>query len=371
VALGARSYEVRIGTGLLEQAAEHVAPLARRRVLVVLADTTAWGLHGARFARPLEAAGFALHLIPVAPGEASKSFAGLERAVNGILASGAERSDLVVAFGGGVTGDLAGFAAGIAKRGMDFIQVPTTLLSQVDSSVGGKTGINAPAGKNMVGLFWQPRLVLADTGTLATLHPRDIAAGWAEIFKVGLIQDPAFFGWCEEHRDAVLALEPQALDTAIGKAVAAKAVVVAADEREGGVRALLNLGHTFAHALEAAAGYDEQVLRHGEAVGCGIALAARLSAAQGLLAAGEAARIGALVAASGLPAQFADLAAIDPAGLAPDVMLAAMAQDKKNEQGRLTLILMRAIGAAFVEKNAPVDAVRRFLVRELERETTS
>jgi 3-dehydroquinate synthase len=371
VALGARSYEVRIGTVLLEQAAEHIAPLAKRRVLVVLADTTAWALHGARFAGPLEAAGFALHLIPVTPGEASKSFAGLERAVNGILASGAERSDLVVAFGGGVTGDLAGFAAGIAKRGMDFIQVPTTLLSQVDSSVGGKTGINAPAGKNMVGLFWQPRLVLADTGTLATLHPRDIAAGWAEIFKVGLIQDPAFFAWCEANSDAVLALEPQALDTAIGKAVAAKAAVVAADEREGGVRALLNLGHTFAHALEAAAGYDEQVLRHGEAVGCGIVLAARFSAAQGLLDAGDAARIEALVAKSGLPARLANLAGIDPAGLAPDVMLAAMAQDKKNEQGRLTLILMRAIGAAFVEKNAPVEAVRAFLVRELEQNATS
>jgi 3-dehydroquinate synthase len=365
VELGERTYRVEIGAGLLEQAASHILPILRRPLAVVLADTTAWRLHGQRFAAALEAAGVNLHVIPVTPGEASKSFAGLEAAVNGILSSGAERTDMIVAFGGGVTGDLAGFAAGIAKRGMDFIQVPTTLLSQVDSSVGGKTGINTPAGKNMVGLFWQPRLVLADTTTLGTLDRRDIAAGWAEIFKVGLIADPAFFAWCEANRAGVLALEPAAVGEAVAHAVRAKAQVVAADEREGGVRALLNLGHTFAHALEAAADYDETVLRHGEAVGCGIALAARFSCAQGLLSSRQAARIGALVADSGLPARLGELAGIDPARLSADAMLAAMAQDKKNEDGRLTLILMRAIGDSFIDKNAPVGAVRDFLAREL------
>ena len=367
VLLDDRSYEVRIGSGLLETAAGAIAPLARRRVLVVLADTTAWALHGARFAGPLDAAGFRLTVVPVPPGEASKSFAGLEAAVDGILASGAERSDLVVAFGGGVTGDLAGFAAGIAKRGMDFIQVPTTLLSQVDSSVGGKTAINAPAGKNMVGLFWQPRLVLADTGTLATLHRRDLAAGWAEILKIGLIRDRDFADWCAASASRVLALEPEPLVHAIGTAVAAKAAVVAADERESGERALLNLGHTFAHALEAAAGYDGEVLRHGEAVGCGMVLAARFSARQGLLAPEAAARVAAMVRGAGLPASLGDLRGIDPAGLDPDAMLSVMAQDKKNEGGRLTLILLRAIGAAVVEKAAPVDAVRAFLAEERAR----
>ncbi len=368
VALGERSYEVHIGEGLLEQAPGLIAPVAgASRLLVVLADTTAWGLHGARFAGPLEAAGFKLIVVPVEPGEASKSFAGLERAVNGILATGAGRGDLVVAFGGGVTGDLAGFAAGIAKRGMDFIQVPTTLLSQVDSSVGGKTGINAPAGKNMVGLFWQPRLVLADTGTLATLHPRDLSAGWAEIIKIGLIQDAAFFAWCQQNAARVLALEPEPLAHAIATAVAAKAAVVAADEREGGVRALLNLGHTFAHALEAAAGFDEQVLRHGEAVGCGLVLAARFSARQGLLAPDAAQQVEQLARTSGLPARLCDLAGIDPAGLEPDAMLAAMMHDKKNEGGRLTLILMKAIGEAVIDKAAPVDAVRAFLAEERAR----
>lgn len=367
VCLGERSYEVCIGAGLLEQAGHLIAPIASGRLLIVLADTTAWALHGARFAGPLEAAGFRLHVVPVTPGEASKSFAGLEAAVNGILASGAGRQDLVVAFGGGVTGDLAGFAAGIAKRGMDFIQVPTTLLSQVDSSVGGKTGINAPAGKNMVGLFWQPRLVLADTQTLATLQPRDLSAGWAEIIKIGLIQDAAFFEWCEDHAGQVLALEPEPLSHAIATAVAAKAAVVAADERESGMRALLNLGHTFAHALEAAAGFDEQVLRHGEAVGCGLALAARFSARQGLLQPEAAARVAQLARASGLPASLADLTGVDPAGLDPDVMLAAMMHDKKNEGGRLTLILLRAIGAAIIDKAAAVDAVRAFLAEERAR----
>jgi 3-dehydroquinate synthase len=221
-------------------------------------------------------------LIEIAPGEGSKSFASLERVTEALLKLNLERSDLIIAFGGGVTGDLTGFAAGITKRGIDFVQVPTTLLAQVDSSVGGKTAINASAGKNLVGVFWQPRYVLADLATLATLPDRDLRAGWAEILKIGLLGDRAFFGWCLTHAATALAGNVDHLAYAIGQSVQAKARIVTEDEREAGVRALLNLGHTFGHAFEAIVGFDERVLRHGEAVACGMAMAFRFSHAQGL-----------------------------------------------------------------------------------------
>jgi 3-dehydroquinate synthase len=352
VAAASNAYEVLIGRQLLERAGELMAPVLGRSHVFVVADQTAWGLHGQRFLSGLVAAGISHSLIVVAPGEASKSFGTLESVTSGLLAAGISRNDHVVAFGGGVIGDLAGFAAGIVMRGVRFIQVPTTLLAQVDSSVGGKTGINTPEGKNMVGLFWQPDLVLADSDCLTTLDPRDLRSGWAEVIKYGLIDDRPFFDWCAANACAVLALDQSALIHAVTVSVQAKARVVGADERESGVRALLNLGHTFAHALESAAGYDETLLRHGEAVGCGMALAAAYSVELGLMDAPEAEAVRACFAASGL----ADSLAALPHGLIrkldPTTLLATMLGDKKNESGALTLILMRSVGQSFIEKAA-------------------
>ena len=358
VQLGARSYPVWIGAGLLGAAGAHIAPLLRRPRVAVVADATVEALHGAALRAALADAGIAAHVIEVAPGEGSKSFAELERVCDALLALELDRGELVIAFGGGVVGDLAGFAASIYKRGIDFVQVPTTLLAQVDSSVGGKTAIDTPRGKNLVGAFHQPRLVLADSGVLATLPPREMRAGFAEMLKHGLLADAAYFDRLEAEAPAILAGEPEALAWSVARSVQIKAAVVAQDEREGGVRALLNLGHTFGHALEAESGWGAG-LNHGEAVGLGCALAFRFSAAHGHCPPGEADRAVRAIAAAGLPVR------LDPAyRFRADQLLAHMTQDKKAEGGAITLVLAHRVGEAFVAKGVDAGAVRAFLTAE-------
>ncbi len=360
VGLGARAYEVVIGHGLLDAAGGHVAPFLKRARVAVVSDETVWGLHGARLTAALTAAGVTASPIIVPPGEQTKSFAGLADVSDRLLALELDRGDLVVAFGGGVVGDLTGFAAAIYKRGVDFVQIPTTLLAQVDSSVGGKTAIDTPRGKNRVGAFHQPRLVLADLDVLTTLPDREMRAGYAEIIKYGLLGDFAFFQWLEANGAAVLAREPAALSHAIARSVEMKAEIVAEDETERGRRALLNLGHTFGHALESETGYG-QALLHGEAIAAGQALAFRFSAGQGLCTAQDAARAAAAIAAVGLPT---GLAQVPGHPFSAEALLRHMLQDKKAEDGQLTFILARALGDAFVAKDVGSAAVRDFLISE-------
>ena len=364
VELGSRAYHVMIGQGLLARAGEIIAPLLTRKRVVIVSDTTPWALHGQALLDSLDAAGISHDLIEIAPGEASKSFATLQRVTDKLLTLNIERSDLIIAFGGGVTGDLTGFAAAITKRGIDFVQIPTTLLSQVDSSVGGKTAINASAGKNLIGVFWQPRMVLADIDVLTTLPARDMAAGWAEVIKIGMIQDRDFFDWCAANGSLAIAGDAKVLGHAIKAAVQAKANIVAQDEREGGVRALLNLGHTFGHAFEVCAGFDESMLRHGEAVACGMAMAHRFSASLGLCPKEDARQVEDALDGVGLAAFPSDL----PGGpWDPHALFAAMAHDKKNEDGNLTLILSNNVGHAFVQKRVDGHKVLAFLAEDLDR----
>jgi 3-dehydroquinate synthase len=360
VGLGARSYEVLVGPSLIDRAGETLAPFLKRRRTAVVSDETVWGLHGARLTAALEAAGIAVSPVIVPPGEQTKSFEGLADVSDRLLALELDRGDVVTAFGGGVVGDLAGFAAAIYKRGIDFVQIPTTLLAQVDSSVGGKTAIDTPRGKNLVGAFHQPRLVLADLDVLATLPAREMRCGYAEVIKYGLLGDFAFFEWLEANSGAVLAREPRALAEAVARSVEMKAEIVAEDETEQGRRALLNLGHTFGHALEAETGYGEALL-HGEAVAAGMALAFRFSAAQGFCEAQEARRASAAIAASGLPTTLVEVSdrAFDATRL-----VRHMAQDKKAQDGRLTFILARKVGEAFVAKDVDAGAVAAFLRTE-------
>ena len=361
VELGARSYPIHIAAGLLGDAGALTAPLGGRPVVAVVTDATVAGLHLDALRRSLEASGRQVEPIVLPPGEASKSWAHLEILTERLLELGVERGDFIVALGGGVVGDLAGFAAAILRRGCRFIQVPTTLLAQVDSSVGGKTAIDTRAGKNLVGAFHQPAMVLIDTEMLATLPDRELRAGYAEIVKIGLIGDAGFFDWCDSNLDALLARDPAALAHAIETAVRAKAAVVAADEHETkGRRALLNLGHTFGHALEAEAGFSDALL-HGEAVGCGMVLAFRLSAELGLCAPGDAARVAAHVERAGLPAHPNRIAIDTDAA----TLVRHMTQDKKMAAGRLALILARGIGDAFVTKDLPLERIAAFLAKVL------
>ncbi|MFN4091761.1 MAG: 3-dehydroquinate synthase [Brevundimonas sp.] len=353
-----RPYDVVVGRGVLGELGARLAPLARGRT-VIITDETVAGLHGPAAMASLEAAGMRARLLSVPPGEASKSFAELERVIDRMLAYGLDRGDVVVALGGGVVGDLAGLAAALFMRGIDFVQVPTTLLAQVDSSVGGKTAIDTPRGKNLVGAFHQPRLVLADIDVLATLPERQLRSGWAEVLKHGLICDAAFFDWLAGEGAAGARGDAAALERAVIRSVEIKSAIVGEDEKEAGRRALLNLGHTFGHAIEAALGFDETALTHGEAVALGCALAFRHSAAQGLCPAGDAARAEAVISAAGLPTRLAQAGAFDAAAL-----VKAMAGDKKAEGGRLTLILARGVGEAFVQKDADADAVQAFLKSE-------
>lgn len=354
VATGDRHYPVLIEAGLLDAAGEHLAPLATDRKLVVVSDEVVWDRQGARLGASLDAAGVDFALLLVPPGEASKSWTRLGELLDRLLALEVRREHHLVAFGGGVVGDLVGFAASILKRGCGFVQVPTTLLAQVDSSVGGKTGINLGAGKNLVGSFHQPSLVLIDPSTLDTLPLRQARAGYAEVVKYGLIGNPAFFAWCEAHGEALLRGDTEARLHAIGLSIAAKADIVAADERETrGVRALLNLGHTFGHALEAASGFSERML-HGEAVAIGMNLAFRFSAERRLCAGGDADRVEAHLAAVGLPTGFdAD----------PDELVHHIRQDKKARAGTVPFILARGIGRAFVDDDVHLEDVRHFLAR--------
>ena len=360
VGLGERAYSVLIGPGLIDQAGEQIRPLLKRARCAIVADETVAALHGERLRAGLTAAGIASDLILIPPGEASKSFEQLASLCDALLALALDRGDLIVAFGGGVVGDLAGFAAAIYKRGVDFVQIPTTLLAQVDSSVGGKTAIDTPRGKNLIGAFHQPRLVLADQDVLRTLPQREIRAGYAEVIKYGMLGDFAFFDWLEAHGAAVLAREPEALAHAVARSVEMKAEIVAEDEREAGRRALLNLGHTFGHALESEVGFGEALL-HGEAVALGCAQAFRFSADQGLCPRQDAVRVEQAVTAAGLPARLEQI----PGGpFAADRLIEHMGQDKKAEGGRLTLILARGVGDAFVAKAVDPEPLKRFLVSE-------
>jgi 3-dehydroquinate synthase len=353
-------YEVRIGRGLVARAGEAIAPLLKRPRIAVVMDETVSALHGEALTKALEAGGIAAQPVVIAPGEGAKSFAGLEALCDRLLATGVERGELIVAFGGGVVGDLAGFAAAILKRGVDFIQIPTTLLAQVDSSVGGKTAIDTPRGKNLIGAFHQPRLVLADLEVLDTLPDREMRCGYAEVLKYGLLGDRGFFEWLEANGRSVMARDGAALAYAVRRSVEMKAEIVAEDEREAGRRALLNLGHTFAHALEAETGFGDG-LKHGEAVGLGCALAFRFSAMLGHCPGQDAERASRAIAAAGLPTRLADIA---PEPFSAEAIIAHMAQDKKAEGGALTYILARGLGEAFVAKATDPKSVRRFLLSE-------
>ncbi|HEX3207755.1 MAG TPA: 3-dehydroquinate synthase [Geminicoccaceae bacterium] len=344
VELGDRSYEIVVGPGLLARAGGLLRPLLRQHAVVIVTDDhLAQTGHLAALESSLEAAAIVARRVVLPAGEATKSMAGLERLLDQILAQVIERRTALVAFGGGVIGDLAGFAAAILLRGLDHVQIPTTLLAQVDSAVGGKTGINARHGKNLIGSFHQPRLVLADVDTLESLPVRELRAGYAEVVKYGLIDRPEFFAWLERNGAALLAGDAALRQHAILESCRAKAALVAADEREAGARALLNLGHTFGHALEALAGYGEALL-HGEAVALGIVLAAKLSVRLGLCPPADAERIREHFTAAGLPVTRAGLPA--PVRSA-EAMLAAMARDKKVEGGRPRFVLLRGIGRAF------------------------
>jgi 3-dehydroquinate synthase len=304
--------------------------------------------------------------IVVGEGEASKTYGVLQEVCEALIAAKIERNDLVVALGGGVIGDLAGFAAAIVRRGIDFVQVPTSLLAQVDSSVGGKTGINSPQGKNLVGSFHQPVLVVADTSVLDTLSPRQFRAGYAEVAKYGVLGDAAFFGWLEANHADIFS-GGAAREHAIATSCRAKAAIVARDERETGERALLNLGHTFGHALEAATGFSDRLF-HGEGVSVGMVLAAEFSAALGMISRDDAARVQRHLAAVGLPTHLQDIAGFQQEGLADaDALMALMAQDKKVKRGKLTFILLEKIGQAVIANDVAPAAVRDFLVEKLAR----
>lgn len=361
VDLGARSYDILVGHGALDTFGAHLSALVKRPRAFVLTDETVARHHKARLENAVSGAGIKLDWLALAPGEQTKSFAQLEGVLDWLLAGGADRGDILIAFGGGVIGDMGGLAASLMKRGMGFVQVPTTLLAQVDSSVGGKTAVNTPRGKNLIGAFYQPRLVIADTALLATLPERELKAGYAEILKYGLINDAEFFDWLSQEGARVLALDPVAARHAVAKSCAAKAAIVAEDETETGVRQLLNLGHTFGHALEAANEYKADLL-HGEAVAAGMALAFRYGAQIGVTPAKDAARVTAVLAASGLPA---DLAGRDRSRFAAPRLAALMQQDKKARGGRVPLILARGIGAAYIHPDADLSSIEEFLAREL------
>jgi len=364
VALGDRAYDIVIGRDQLAGLGARIAALRPGARTAIVTDRTVAGRWLAPTEAALEAAGVAHSSIVVADGEGSKSYAGFQQVCEALIAARVERNDLVIALGGGVVGDLAGFAAAALRRGVDFVQVPTSLLAQVDSSVGGKTGINSPQGKNLIGAFHQPVLVIADTAVLDTLSPRQFRAGYAEVAKYGLLGDAAFFAWLEANHDEVFR-GGAAREHAIATSCRAKAAIVARDEREHGDRALLNLGHTFGHALEAATGFSDRLF-HGEGVAVGMALAARLSAQLGMIAPGDTARIERHLAAAGLPTRLQDIAGFTQEGLADaDALMALMAQDKKVKRGRLTFILLQAIGHAVIRNDVEPALVRDFLTRQL------
>ncbi|MBA4163338.1 MAG: 3-dehydroquinate synthase [Erythrobacter sp.] len=361
VELAGRSYQVHVGRGLLDDAARLTSTFLRRKQVPVVADANAWAAHGERLARSLADAGHELALYEVPPGEGSKSWQELEHLCDWLLAQGVDRGDHVLALGGGVVGDLTGFACAVLKRGCGFVQLPTTLLAQVDSSVGGKTAINTAAGKNLIGAFHQPSLVLADLTALDTLPTREMRAGYAEVLKYGVLGDAEFFDWLETNGEAVLVREPEPLEHAVAISIAAKARIVAEDEREtSGRRALLNLGHTFGHALEAETGFSDRLL-HGEGVALGMVLAAHYSARLGLIAQGDAERVERAIAAVGLPSRLSAL------GLGCDGsrLVGHMLHDKKMDGNMLPFVLLRNIGEAFLARDVDLADVAAFLDGQL------
>ncbi len=359
--LGARSYDILIGEGLLANAADHIAPVLRTKRVAVLADENVAGIHLEPLAQSLENAGIDFVPIILPAGEGSKSFNSYRSVMDQLLTVKIQRDETLIALGGGVIGDLTGFAAATLRRGVDFIQIPTSLLAQVDSSVGGKTGINVAQGKNLVGAFHQPRLVLADMDVLKTLPKRQLLAGYAEIVKYGLLGDFEFFNWLEGNGEKVLSGDASASVHAVQQSVLAKAEIVAEDEREAGKRALLNLGHTFGHALEAETGYGPDLL-HGEAVAIGMIMAAELSARLGFLDGQQTTRIRAHFEAVGLPTQVPQIPSIE---WAADHLLDHMRQDKKVMAGKLTLILLKSIGSAFTTQDIDEAQILEVLSQEL------
>lgn len=363
VDLGSRSYEVRIGPGLIARAGAEIAPLLKRRKVAVVTDETVAAHHLMTLAASLEAEGITMTALALPPGEGTKGWEQFSRCVEWLLEQKIERRDIVVALGGGVVGDLVGFAAAVLRRGVRFVQMPTTLLAQVDSSVGGKTGINTAQGKNLVGAFHQPSLVLADTGVLDTLPRRDLLAGYGEVMKYGLLGDAAFFDWLEGAAPAMIEGDAAARLRAVTRSVEMKAGIVSRDETEEGERALLNLGHTFCHALEKATGYSDRLL-HGEGVAIGCALAFELSQRLGLCSQEAPSRVRAHLKAMGMKTDLSDIPGDLPGG---EKLLDLMGQDKKVVDGRLRFILAREIGAAFVADDVPRDVVLRLLDEALQR----
>lgn len=361
VELAERAYDVLIGPGTLAEAADLIIGTVGRRKCAIVTDENVAHFHLGGLEDGLHRAGLHAGTIVLKPGEATKSFRDLAPLCERLLEAGLERGDIILPFGGGVIGDLAGFAAGILRRGVRFVQIPTTLLAQVDSSVGGKTGINTPQGKNLIGVFHQPHLVIADTDVLATLPPREARAGYAEVAKYGLLGDRGFFEWLEVNAQLVLAGDVDATMTAVETSVRAKAAIVARDETETGDRALLNLGHTFGHALEAWTGYTDRLL-HGEGVAIGMCLAFRLSERLGLCPPGRAERVAMHLKALGLPTRITDI----PGGRAdPDDLIRLMGQDKKVRNGQLTFIMARDIGQAFITQDVDVATVHAMLAEEI------
>jgi len=357
VPLGERAYDILIGKGLIARAGEEISARLKGRKAAIITDAHVAPLYLESLVESLERAGIKAAHLTLPAGEKTKSFEHLMTVCDAVLEARIERNDAVIALGGGVIGDLAGFAAGIVRRGVRFVQVPTSLLSQVDSSVGGKTGINTRHGKNLVGVFHQPDLVLADTGVLDSLSEREFRAGYAEVAKYGLIDKPDFFAWLEANWRAVFAGGPERIE-AIATSCQAKADVVVADERETGPRALLNLGHTFGHALEAATAYDSSRLVHGEGVAIGMVLAHEFSARMNLASPDDARRVETHLAEVGLPTRMSDI----PGGLPPaETLMDAIAQDKKVKSGKLTFILTRGIGQSFIADDVPSSEVLSFL----------
>ena len=359
VGLGDRAYDIVIGPNLIDRAGELLGQISAKRHIVIVSDKNVAPLHLSRLKTGLKTHARAIDHFEVPAGEASKSMKMLSALLEDILKVGIDRSVLLIAFGGGVVGDLTGFAAASLLRGVDYVQIPTTLLAQVDSSVGGKTGVNATAGKNLIGAFYQPKAVLADTSLLATLPIRELKAGYAEVIKYGLLGDAEFFSWMEQNSGDILALEPKAIANAVYKSCAAKAKIVEIDEHETGKRALLNLGHTFAHALEAEAGYNGSLL-HGEAVAAGIGLAFDLSVDLGLCDASDAERSKTHLRESGLPAGLGDLKSNEAKA---SQLLNHMRHDKKVRDGQMHFILVRAIGDAFISGDVSPDLVKALLQR--------
>jgi 3-dehydroquinate synthase len=364
VALGERAYDIVIGRGVLASLGARIAALRPGVRTAIVTDRTVAKHWLEPAERSLAEAGIQTSRVIVDEGEVSKTYAGLEKVSEALIAARIERNDLVIALGGGVVGDLAGFAAAILRRGVDFVQVPTSLLAQVDSSVGGKTGINSPQGKNLIGAFHQPVLVIADTSVLDTLSPRQFRAGYAEVAKYGVLGDEAFFTWLETNYADIFS-GGAAREHAIATSCRAKAAIVSRDERENGERALLNLGHTFGHALEAATGFSDRLF-HGEGVSVGMVLAAEFSARLGMISEADAARVERHLASVGLPTHLQDIAGFAQEGLGDaDALMALMAQDKKVKRGRLTFILLQAIGRAVVANDVEPALVRDFLQQKL------